>query len=170
MCEKTPVVWPVLHPNAMHPDQVLLTFAGILYFQKHSKPDVAAGMTARIEKHWKALDQPMFVLALVLNPFEGVSHFRNKASVGSFTLNTILMEVWSIYSQHYSVIYCLDLSLCSLSTSKSLSFGRRESSTQCITADEWERSLRIISELPEWNRCIRGLEKEKKKNASNVLM
>ena len=92
----------------MHPDQVLLTFAGIfLYFQKHSKPDVAAGMTARIEKHWKALDQPMFVLALVLNPFEGVSHFGNKASVGSFTLNTILMEVWSIYSQHYSVIYCL---------------------------------------------------------------
>lgn len=81
--------------DAMRPDQALLTFAGIfLYFQKHSNPDVAAGMTTRIEKRWKALDQPMFVLALVLNPFEGVSCFGDKASVSLFTLNTVLMEVW----------------------------------------------------------------------------
>jgi hypothetical protein len=39
--------------DSMHPDQVLLTFAGVFaYFQKHSKPSVAAasGMTKRIEK------------------------------------------------------------------------------------------------------------------------
>src|SRR6266545_952824 len=60
--------------DAMRPDQVLLTFTGIfLYFQKHSKPSVAAGIITRIEKWWKALDQPMFVLALVLNLFEGIS-------------------------------------------------------------------------------------------------
>ena len=60
--------------DAMHPDQALLTFAGIFsYFQKHLKPSVAMGMTKRIEKHWKALNQPMFILALILNPFEGIS-------------------------------------------------------------------------------------------------
>ncbi|KAF8230460.1 hypothetical protein L208DRAFT_1378509 [Tricholoma matsutake] len=67
--------------DAMHPDQALLTFAGIfLYFQKHSKCSVANGMTKRIEKCWKALDQPMFMLALVLNPFEGISHFGDKVA------------------------------------------------------------------------------------------
>ncbi|KAF8954335.1 hypothetical protein BDZ97DRAFT_1610272, partial [Flammula alnicola] len=62
--------------DARHPDQALLTFAGtFLYFQKHVKPSVANGMAKWIEKRWKALDQPMFVLALVLNPYEGISHF-----------------------------------------------------------------------------------------------
>ncbi len=66
----------------MRLDQVLLTFAGIfLYFQKHSKPSVAAGMITRIEKRWKALDQPIFGLALVLNLFEGISRFGDKAAV-----------------------------------------------------------------------------------------
>jgi len=33
---------------------------------------VADGMQKQIEKHWKALDQPMFmfVFALILNPYE----------------------------------------------------------------------------------------------------
>ena len=80
--------------DTMCPDQALLTFAGIfLYFQKHSKQSVAAGMKKRIEKHWKALDQPMFVLALVLNPFEGISHFSDKAAISPFTLNMILLDV-----------------------------------------------------------------------------
>jgi len=47
----------------------------------------------RIEKRWKALDQPMFVLALILNPFEGISHFSEKAAISPFTLNTVLLEV-----------------------------------------------------------------------------
>jgi hypothetical protein len=81
----------------MHPDQALLTFAGIfLYFQKHLKPSVAAGMTKRVEKWWKALDQPMFVLALVLNPFKGILQFSDKAACNLFTLNTILLAISSI--------------------------------------------------------------------------
>ena len=48
--------------DAMHPDQVLLTFAGILHFSKHSKPAVAARMSKRIENCWKVLDQPMWSL------------------------------------------------------------------------------------------------------------
>ena len=80
--------------DAMCLDQVLLTFAGIFsYFQKHSKPAVATGMMMRIEKHWKALDQPMFVLMLILNPFKGISCFRDKAAMSPFTLNTVLLDV-----------------------------------------------------------------------------
>ncbi|KAF8233794.1 hypothetical protein L208DRAFT_1377167 [Tricholoma matsutake] len=81
--------------DAMHPNQALLTFAGIfLYFQKHSKCSVANGMTKRIEKRWKALDQPMFMLVLVLNPFEGISCFGDKAAVSLFTLYTILLDTY----------------------------------------------------------------------------
>jgi len=80
--------------DMMHPDQALLTFVGIfLYFQKHSKQSVAAGMTKRIEKCWKALDQPMFILALMLNPFKGISCFGDKAAISLFMLNPILLEV-----------------------------------------------------------------------------
>ena len=60
--------------DALHLDQALLTFTGIfLYFQKHSKPLITASIMKRVEKCWKVLNQPMFVLALVLNPFEGIS-------------------------------------------------------------------------------------------------
>lgn len=80
--------------DAMRPDQALLTFAGIFtHFQKHTKPSVAAGMMERIEKYWKVLDQPMFILTLILNPFEGISHFGEKAAISPFTLNTVLLEV-----------------------------------------------------------------------------
>jgi hypothetical protein len=47
----------------------------------------------RVEKPWKAFDQPMFILALVLNPFEGVSWFGDKAAISPFTLHTVLLEV-----------------------------------------------------------------------------
>lgn len=81
--------------DAMRPDQAVLTFAGIfLHFQKHSNTAVASGMSKKIEKRWNALDQPLFILALVLNPFEGLSRFGDKAAVTDFTLNTLLLEVY----------------------------------------------------------------------------
>ena len=85
--------------DVLCPDQALLTFAGIfLYFWKHSKPLIAEGMMKRLEKHWKALDQPMFVLALVLNPFKGTLQFGEKVAISLFTLNTVLLEVRFISS------------------------------------------------------------------------
>ena len=39
----------------------------------------------------------MFILALVLNPFEGISCFGDKAVVTPFTFNMVLLEVSSIY-------------------------------------------------------------------------
>ena len=83
--------------DSMHLDQVLLKFAGIfLHFQKHSK---LGGWPRGFKStgKFKALDQPMFILALVLNPFEGILHFSDKVVVRLFTLNTILLEVSSIY-------------------------------------------------------------------------
>ena len=76
------------------PDQVLLTLAGIfLHFNRHADRSVAAGMQKRLEKRWKALDQPMFIFALILNPYERLDRFGDKAGVNIFSLNTLLMDV-----------------------------------------------------------------------------
>ncbi len=75
-------------------DQVTLTFAGIYrYFDKHKVRSVAAGMKKRIEKRWKALDQSIFVFALILNPYEGMTRFGKNAGANPFALNSAFMEV-----------------------------------------------------------------------------
>jgi len=35
----------------------------------------------------------MFVLTLVLNPFEGVSHFGERAGISPFMLNTVFLAI-----------------------------------------------------------------------------
>ncbi|KAJ7756118.1 hypothetical protein B0H14DRAFT_3599712 [Mycena olivaceomarginata] len=79
--------------DATRLDQVLLTFAGVFrHFSNH--PNRAKGMTARIEKRWAALDQPLFVLCLVLNAYECLERFGEKAAINIFTLNTELIELY----------------------------------------------------------------------------
>jgi hypothetical protein len=51
-------------------------------------------MTTRIEKRWAALDQPLFVLCLVLNAYECLERFGDKSAINIFTLNTELIAVW----------------------------------------------------------------------------
>ena len=47
-------------------DQVLLTLVGTyLHFSSHPIPEVANGMTKRLEKWWKDCDQPLFLLTLI---------------------------------------------------------------------------------------------------------
>ncbi|KAF9021291.1 hypothetical protein BDZ89DRAFT_957628 [Hymenopellis radicata] len=76
-------------------DEVLLTFAGIFrYFDAHAVRSVAQGMTKRIEKRWKALDQPIFIFALILNPYEGVSRFGKNAGINAFALNSAFLELY----------------------------------------------------------------------------
>ena len=66
------------------PDQVILLLAEVfLHFVKHANTRIRAGMTKRIEKRWLALDQAMFVFALVLNPYEMLSRFGDKATLTS---------------------------------------------------------------------------------------
>ncbi|KAF8235311.1 hypothetical protein L208DRAFT_1376539 [Tricholoma matsutake] len=54
---------------------------------------ICYGMQKWLEKWWKALDQPMFIFALILNPYECLDHFGDKAGVNVFSLNTLLMDV-----------------------------------------------------------------------------
>jgi hypothetical protein len=83
--------------DSTRPDQVLLTIAGIyLHFVDHPEPLVAKAMSDRIEKRWKACDQPLFILALILNPFEGLSAFGSSANLNNFKCNTLLVYVCSL--------------------------------------------------------------------------
>ena len=76
------------------PDQVLLTFAGIfLHFQRHENRGLSRRMLKRIEKRWKALDQDLLVAALILNPYERLERFGDKANINQFTLNTMIVAV-----------------------------------------------------------------------------
>ncbi|KAJ6603954.1 ribonuclease H-like domain-containing protein [Mycena sp. CBHHK59/15] len=63
-------------------DQVLLTIAGIfLRFADHPEISVRKSMLARLEKRWKDCDQLVFLLALILNPFEKLSCFGPNANL-----------------------------------------------------------------------------------------
>ncbi|CAK5275388.1 unnamed protein product [Mycena citricolor] len=77
-------------------DQVLLGLAGVyLHFSRHPDPIVRAGMLARLEKRWEALDQPMFLFAVILNPYEKTDRFGGEAAVSVFTLASILVELYT---------------------------------------------------------------------------
>ena len=80
-------------------DQVLLTLAGMyIHFSDHPISDVANGMTKHLEKRWKDCDQPLFLLALILNPFEGLSCFGEKAGMNHFKCNNLLIAVCDLHS------------------------------------------------------------------------
>ncbi|KAK6981688.1 hypothetical protein R3P38DRAFT_3233777 [Favolaschia claudopus] len=76
-------------------DQVILGLAGVyLHFSQHVNPRVAAGMVKRLEKRWADFDQPFFVIALVLNPYEKLSRFGDAAGVQIFALHAVFMELY----------------------------------------------------------------------------
>ncbi|KAJ7115136.1 ribonuclease H-like domain-containing protein [Mycena crocata] len=91
----------IAQSDHVRPDQFLLALAGLfLHFHGFStRPkasDRALGqrMCKRIEKRFKELDQVVFVLALVLNPFERLSRFGDKASIDVFRLSTELVALF----------------------------------------------------------------------------
>ncbi|KAJ7199964.1 ribonuclease H-like domain-containing protein, partial [Mycena pura] len=79
--------------DSTRPDQVLLTIAGVfLHFSDHPEPEVKTAMLARIEKRWKDCDQPVFLAALILNPFEKMSCFGPDANLNQIkTLNMVIL-------------------------------------------------------------------------------
>lgn len=82
-------------------DQVLLTLVGMyLHFSSHPIPEVANGMMKQLEKRWKDCDQPLFLLALILNPFEGLSCFGEQAEMDHFKCNMLLLRVRIIFYVH----------------------------------------------------------------------
>ena len=58
-------------------------------------------ITTACEKRWKDCDQPFFLLALVLNPFEQLSRFGEKAGISRFRWKDMLLEV----CQHLASIF-----------------------------------------------------------------
>jgi hypothetical protein len=75
-------------------DQVLLTLVGLYHhFSVHPEPDVSAGMIKRLEKRWKESDQPLFLLSLILNPFEKLATFGPSAELSKFKLGNLLVHV-----------------------------------------------------------------------------
>ncbi|KAJ7653902.1 ribonuclease H-like domain-containing protein [Mycena polygramma] len=76
-------------------DQVLLTIAGIfLRFADHPEQEVRNGMLVRLEKRWKDCDQPVFLLALILNPFEKLSCFGPNANLNQLKCRNLLILVY----------------------------------------------------------------------------
>ncbi|KAJ6467375.1 ribonuclease H-like domain-containing protein [Mycena sanguinolenta] len=76
-------------------DQVLLTIAGIfLRFADHPEPNVKTKMLVRLERRWKDCDQPAFLLALILNPFERLSCFGPNANLNQFKCRNLLILLY----------------------------------------------------------------------------
>ncbi|KAF8238065.1 hypothetical protein L208DRAFT_1375361 [Tricholoma matsutake] len=150
-----------LDDNAAIHYQALLTFTGIfLYFQKHTKPSIATGMMKRIKKCWKAL---MFMLALMLNPFEGISQFGDKVVISPFTLHTILLEAykatWTRKEQEVSEAFMNYLS----SKGRFNDWEKNKEVFQHVHGDNplamWSAFLQIpsISELADLSMLLLGI-------------
>ncbi|KAJ6622322.1 ribonuclease H-like domain-containing protein [Mycena sp. CBHHK59/15] len=76
-------------------DQVLLTIAGIfLRFADHPEPEVKELMLVRLEKCWKDCDQPVFLVALILNPFEKLSCFGPNTNLNQFKSLNLLIALY----------------------------------------------------------------------------
>ncbi|KAJ7122587.1 ribonuclease H-like domain-containing protein [Mycena crocata] len=76
-------------------DQVLLTLAGLyLHYVDHPEPEVSRDLVARIEKRWKDCDQLLFLVALILNPFEGLSCFGPRANFDHFKATALVLELY----------------------------------------------------------------------------
>ncbi|KAK6991514.1 DUF659 domain-containing protein [Favolaschia claudopus] len=90
----------IAQSDHVRPDQFFLALAGLfLRFRgfstrsKASERGLGQRMCKRIEKRFKELDQVVFVLALILNPFERLSRFGDKAQIDVFKLSTELITV-----------------------------------------------------------------------------
>lgn len=75
-------------------DTILLSLVGIfLHFAAHPVKEVATSLSKRVEKRWKDCDQPLYLLTLVLNPFEQLSRFGDKAGLNRFKWKDMLLQV-----------------------------------------------------------------------------
>ena len=93
--------------DTVRPDQVLLAFIGMyLHFVDHPEDCVRDGMVKHLEKRWKDCDQSLFLLALILNPFEVLTVFGPDANLSRFKLNDLILEVrYSFSLAHFAELY-----------------------------------------------------------------
>jgi hypothetical protein len=79
-----------------------------MHFSNHPIPEVEDGMTKRLEKCWKDCDQLLFILALILNPFECLLCFGEKAEINHFKCNSLLILVCVLYLLTDRLCRCID--------------------------------------------------------------
>ncbi|KAJ7808340.1 ribonuclease H-like domain-containing protein [Mycena olivaceomarginata] len=85
----------IAQSDHVRPDQFLLAFAGLYrHFLGHENTSLGKHMCKRLEKRWKEMDQAVFILALVLNPFEMLSRFGNKANIDIFILAAEISKLY----------------------------------------------------------------------------
>ncbi|KAJ7504639.1 ribonuclease H-like domain-containing protein [Mycena galericulata] len=91
----------IAQSDHVRPDQFLLALGGLfLHFHgfsarsNSSERSLGQRMCKRIEKRFKELDQVVFVLALILNPFEKLSRFGDKAQIDVFKISTELITLF----------------------------------------------------------------------------
>jgi hypothetical protein len=90
-------------------DTMLLSLVGIfLHFSEHPIKAVVTAMSKCIKKWWKDCDQLLFLLFLVLNPFEILSQFGEKVGLNRFKWKDMLLQV----SMLLCFLCCLYLPRC----------------------------------------------------------
>ncbi|TRM63057.1 ribonuclease H-like domain-containing protein [Schizophyllum amplum] len=81
--------------DSVSANKVLLMIAGIyLQFEAHPERAVSFRMTERLEKRWADCDQPLFLLALILDPFDGLTRFGDNAGLDHLTINAMATQLW----------------------------------------------------------------------------
>ncbi|KAJ7445390.1 ribonuclease H-like domain-containing protein [Mycena galericulata] len=76
-------------------DQALLALVGIfLRFNEHPEEEVKTGMLQRLEKRWSSYDQMLFLLTLILNPWEEVSCFGHNANLDHFKIIDLAVQMY----------------------------------------------------------------------------
>jgi hypothetical protein len=76
---------------------VLLTLAGLyLHYKVHPEREVSKDLVARIEKRWKDCDQPLFLVALILN--------RSKAFHALGPLQSLIISRRLAWSLRYAKV------------------------------------------------------------------
>ncbi|KAJ6625302.1 hypothetical protein B0H10DRAFT_2211988 [Mycena sp. CBHHK59/15] len=82
-------------------ETVLLTITGIfLRFAEHPEEEVWTLMLIRLEKRWKDCDQPVFLLALILNLFKKLSCFGLSANMNQLKCCNLLISVYRRINFH----------------------------------------------------------------------
>jgi hypothetical protein len=98
-------------------DQVLLCMVAVfLRFTAHPEVNVSAEMIKRIKKRWSDCDQLLFLLALILNPWEKLSCFGEDANLNHFKCIEMVVQVCLSYNLLQSVLLtrrcrCIGVSL-----------------------------------------------------------
>ncbi|KAJ7262002.1 hypothetical protein C8J57DRAFT_1513796 [Mycena rebaudengoi] len=87
---------PLWHAAYLCREEIIKAQLGRLYrhFAQYSNKTVSKGMLVQLEKRWATLDQPLFIFCLILNPYECLPRFGDKAGLNVFALNTEIILLY----------------------------------------------------------------------------